>query len=845
MIFVMVLTSVMQVSAQGLAKQLDQKAMAVAEKSEMAIPRASEVLEKILSDSMKKKSLTPLDIYPPHYLEWLEKMGDEPMYEMERFDPGASALTAGDQANMAWISPGTFTMGSPTSETMRDSGEVQHTVTLTSGFYIGKYEVTQGEYLAVMGNNPSYFTVANGYYEDLNRPVEGMTWYEATNYCYFLTQQELVAGRIQPGWVFRLPTEAEWEYACRAGTVTAFHFGNAIQGGNANFNTHYEYDSINGQTFNPSPTVAYLERTDTVGNYDPNAWSLYDMHGNVWEYCLDSFDSYPTGSVIDPHPVNTGFRPIRGGHWGYFGWGCRSAQRISVNPAGGSVGTGFRIVLAPTTPQWQTAITTTPSQPTYGNYPTKGSGKDSLIIITHGWINRFAKPLSLSPPDQTWVNSMSNAVQTYLDNHGMNNWQVYGYKWLNNAWKFTAPDALSNAKGEGVNLGSAVSVQGWSHVHLIGHSAGAEVIQEASQWIKAQGATVQCTFLDAYVGNDNAGVATYGNGNDWSDSYFSHDVTGDVTEQPLNHAYNVDVTQLGPKQGITKFRSQTTGQMELCTKTIKYHGWPIDFYMNTITGSGVNGDYAGFGFPLSKEGGGWSSGVPGYNAGNVPAQVLGTADPSCINDISISPPSYPNTTPDFTQLPTIESTTGTIQKWLQSLKLFSGSPAWIATVVSSTNPVNTVSFDTRFTSTNGAQGLLSVLWDDQVIGSIDERIAITNHYSFRFPNAVVNSEHILGFRLDPFTNVQSIVTVTNITLNQVGVSQPFSLAITTSTTNGLPIWELTGQSGFAYGIQASTNLTDWMDIAELINTNGAVRFYDQGATNYPIRFYRGITPQPQ
>lgn len=196
---------------------------------------------------------------------------------------------------------------------------------------------------------------------------------------------------------------------------------------------------------------------------------------------------------------------------------------------------------------------------------------------------------------------------------------------------------------------------------------------------------------------------------------------------------------------------------------------------------------------------------------------------------------------DFTQSPTIESDTGTIQKWFDSLKLFSGSPAWVATVVSSTNPVNSVSFDTQFTSTNGAQGLLSVYWDDQIIGSIDERVVTTNHYSFRFPNAVANSEHILGFRLDPFTNIQSIVTVTNIVLNQVGVSQPFSMAITTSTTNGLPIWELTGQSGFAYGIQASTNLTDWTDIVELINTNGTVRFYDQDATNYSMRFYRGTT----
>ncbi len=501
-------------------------------------------------------------------------------------------------------------------------------------------------------------------------------------------------------------------------------------------------------------------------------------------------------------------------------------------------------VPTPPTPPWQIVITTTPAQPTYGNYPTKGVGKDSLVVVTHGWNWKVLYPLA-PPAEVDWLVNMTNAIAQYFTAHSLNNWQVAGYRWLQNSWTLTASDAYSNARAEGVNLGSALAIQGWSDVHLIGHSAGARVMQEAAEWIKAQGATVQCTFLDAYVGNDNAGTDAYGNGTDWSDSYFSHDVTGDVTEQLLDHSYNVDVTQLGPKQGITKFRSQATGQMEVCTKTIHYHGWSIDFYMNTITGTGVNGDYAGFGFPLSKEGGGWSTGVPSYTTGNTPAHVLGTPDPSCVNDIQITPPSYPNTVPDFSQLPTIDSTSGTIQKWFESVKLFSGSPAWVATVISSTNPVNTVSFNVRFTSTNDAQGLLSVYWDDQIIGSIDERVTTTNHYSFRFPNATPSSSHILGFRLDPFTNMQSIVTLTNIVLNQVGVSQPFSLSVTTSTTNGLPIWQLTGQSGFAYGIQASTNLasTNWTDIVELINTNGVVHFYDQNSTNYPMRFYRAYVPE--
>jgi formylglycine-generating enzyme required for sulfatase activity len=255
---------------------------------------------------------------------------------------------------LVWISPGTFVMGSPTSEALRYSDETQHTVTLTKGFYMGKYAVTQGEYLALMGNNPSYFTTVdwNGHpiSPDLNRPVELVSWIDATNYCAHLTQQEQAAGRLPSGWVYRLPTESEREYACRAGTTTAFNFGSAIRGGMANFYNYYEYDAAIGEIYFANPTVPWLFRTTTVGSYAPNAWGLHDMHGNVWEWCGDWYGTYPTGSVSDPQGAPSGSaRVVRGGGWGDSGRLCRSAFRY-YSPSDWNFSFGFRVVLAPGQP---------------------------------------------------------------------------------------------------------------------------------------------------------------------------------------------------------------------------------------------------------------------------------------------------------------------------------------------------------------------------------------------------------------------------------------------------------------------------------------------------------------
>jgi formylglycine-generating enzyme required for sulfatase activity len=238
-------------------------------------------------------------------------------------------------ANMVWIPPGRFVMGSPEGERGRLEGEGPQTrVTLAKGFWLGKYEVTQREYLAVMGNNPSYVKPPD-FPEDLDRPVEQVSWGDAVAYCQKLTEQERTAGRLPTGYVYRLPTEAEWEYGCRAGTTTRFGFGDAL-----GCDDVCEYcallDSYMWWCGNSQG------KTHAVGQKFHNPWGLHDLHGNVWEWCQDWIDTYAGGSVVDPQGPPTGsFRVVRGGGT-WRGWigsfdvamNCRSAYR-GQDPGGG------------------------------------------------------------------------------------------------------------------------------------------------------------------------------------------------------------------------------------------------------------------------------------------------------------------------------------------------------------------------------------------------------------------------------------------------------------------------------------------------------------------------------
>jgi len=232
--------------------------------------------------------------------------------------------------NLAFIPPGTFMMGSPTNEVDRlDREGPQTAVTISRGFWMGKFEVTQAEYLAVMGNNPSVIITG-----EPNRPVENVSWHDATNYCSKLAQQEQAAGRIPTDSLYRLPTESEWEYACRGWTSTRFSYGDDLTYSNL---TNYGWYQDNGGN-----------TTHLVGQKLPNPWGLYDLYGNVWEWCLDWYGAYPGGSALDPKgPAIGSLRVLRGGSWYSGPRFCRSAFRNVDSGAGGRFSMfGFRVVLA-------------------------------------------------------------------------------------------------------------------------------------------------------------------------------------------------------------------------------------------------------------------------------------------------------------------------------------------------------------------------------------------------------------------------------------------------------------------------------------------------------------------
>ena len=239
------------------------------------------------------------------------------------------------------ITAGTFIMGSPVEELGRENDEIQHQVTLTQDFYMGKYEVTQEQYFSVMGTNPSHY---NGLGYDVmptttaSAPVQNVSWDSITAESNgFLTRLNAQMSNYLPaGYHFDLPTEAQWEYACRAGTTSALNNGK-------------ELSSVTELCPNLDEVAWYNKNSNhprKVGLKQPNAWGLYDMHGNVWEWCKDKYGDYPATDVIDQVGVGS-LGIIRGGSFFQIPERARSSERYTRPTSGPAGDIGFRLVIVP------------------------------------------------------------------------------------------------------------------------------------------------------------------------------------------------------------------------------------------------------------------------------------------------------------------------------------------------------------------------------------------------------------------------------------------------------------------------------------------------------------------
>ena len=295
-----------------------------------------------------------------------------------------------------WIEPGTFLMGSPPDEPGREpheslkGAETQHQVTLTQGFWLADTTVTQAQWQAVMGNNPSHFNGAvkindkSLFIDGANHPVEKVSWEDAQA---FITRLQTLI----PGLNARLPTDAQWEYACRAGTTTMFNFEGDISLEKVNFGGYFD-------------KAVYAEKarqaTAAVKSYPPNAWGLFEMHGNVWEWCQDWWQQkIPAEPIIDPEGLNAGVeRVVRGGSWPSDGRGVRSAIRVGYDPALRGTYIGFRLSLGLELRSSQGGGAAKQAGADDGDAGRRGAGDtaDRGSVGSGGWVDNLVKGLKNS-----------------------------------------------------------------------------------------------------------------------------------------------------------------------------------------------------------------------------------------------------------------------------------------------------------------------------------------------------------------------------------------------------------------------------------------------------------------
>jgi formylglycine-generating enzyme required for sulfatase activity len=292
-----------------------------------------------LSDGQRRVIRARLDQQPR--VEPKEKAAGTPLDDSRR---------AGDERDdnalklkLCWCPAGMFRMGSPAGEVDHVPNEGPVDVALSRGFWMGKTEVTQSQWQKVMGTGLRDQKRKGGTGEirgeGPNHPMYFVTYTEATGFCRKLTASERAVGRLPAGWDYRLPTDGQWEYACRAGTTTATAFGDRLGSDQANF--------AGDRPYNGAPPGPDHRATVSVGSYRPNAWGVLDMHGNVWEWCRDWYADSLAGGRDPEGPPSGAVRLNRGGAWCNVGAACRSASRAGLGPESRYDFLGFRVARVP------------------------------------------------------------------------------------------------------------------------------------------------------------------------------------------------------------------------------------------------------------------------------------------------------------------------------------------------------------------------------------------------------------------------------------------------------------------------------------------------------------------
>lgn len=499
-----------------------------------------------------------------------------------------------------------------------------------------------------------------------------------------------------------------------------------------------------------------------------------------------------------------------------------------------------------------------PAQVSSAPSPPKIPSLDSLVVVTHGYA-----PLG-GWEDESWVVAMAAAIEGRVPN----NWLVQSYLWSETAWGLPST-ALIIARIQGGVYGGMIAAQHWRHVHLIGHSAGSAFVEAVAKKIKALSpdTTVHCTFLDPFLSDLLVGVDIYGANADWADCYFAQDWTGAPTDAHLKNAYSVDVTWADSQRRlVTKYCPVDDWGITLvpCDQVAtSSHGWPVNYYLRSIVGGNLE-CAAGTGFAFSKEAGGWEN-RPSYKP--EPPPLCGTTSVAQ----GPVPPLETVAQLALDVLPTASSPQGVqflgncglmLNSALpqvgtggagngpviaSSLKSFGRTPAeavWLTLGWTVTNPISFVQLDSMFVDTNSAEGLLTVYWNTNWIGMLDERVSSPGLQTYRFglPDAATSGVFALSFRLDSFSNGQSSIIVTNVIVGRSGRTAPAQLDLTLTATNDNPILGLRGTAGVSYVVQSSTDLLDWTPTALLAMTNEMVLFVETNSTISRQRFYRAVAP---